>query len=214
MPFKPDPNATISSGELANRDATYMIVRFIHKDGPHRKESSTFGLSTSGDGLHAEEHFFKWCANSGNAAKLQQAFESGGRIMELLLTKSPCPKCTKLLIELARGLNGVNSKCGMDSMWITLVGMYKGINDPASKASLTQLHAQEPLIYLFAWSGKNADLFDPTDQVLINNIANFDDQASQSRQGTDVLKRTALLQQYFKTGLGMTYEESARIPTR
>jgi hypothetical protein len=71
MPFKPDPNATISSGELANRDATYMIVRFIHKDGPHRKESSTFGLSTSGGGCHAEDHFFNWCANAGNAATLQ-----------------------------------------------------------------------------------------------------------------------------------------------
>jgi hypothetical protein len=146
-----------------------MIVRFIHKDGPQRKESSTFGLSTSGGGLHAEEHFFNWCANPGNAAALQQAFESGGRIMELLLTKSPCPKCTRLLIELARGLNGVNSKCGMDSMWITLVGMYKGIGDAASQESLMQLHAQEPLIYLFAWSGKNADLLDPTDRVLIAN---------------------------------------------
>jgi hypothetical protein len=134
--------------------------------------------------------------------------------MELLLTKSPCPKCTSLLIELARGLNGVNSKCGMDKMLITLVGMHKGVNDPDSQASLMKLHEQEPLIYLFVWSGKNADPFDPTDRVLINNIANFDDQASQSRQGTDVLKRTALLQQYFKTGLGMTHEESPRIPTR
>jgi hypothetical protein len=214
MPFTPDPNAMISSGELANRDATYMIVRFIHKDGPHKKESSTFGLSTSGGGFHAEEHFFNWCANPGNKAALQQAFESGGRIMELLLTKSPCPRCTKLLIELARGLNGVNSKCGMDSMWITLVGMYKGINDAASQASLKQLHEQEPLIYLFAWCGKNADLFDPTDQVLVNNIANFDDQASQSRQGTDVLTRTTQLQQYLRTGLGMTHEESARLRTR
>jgi hypothetical protein len=214
MPFKPDPNATISSGELANRDATYMIVRFIHKDGPHKKESSTFGLSTSGDGCHAEEHFFNWCANAANKATLQQAFESGGRILELLLTKSPCAKCTKLLIDLAKGLNGVNSKCGMDSMWITLVGMYKGINDQASQACLTQLHAQEPLIYLFTWCGKNADLFDPTDQVLINNIANFDDQASPSRQGTDVLKRLEMLNNYLKKGLGIEHEEAGRIRTR
>src|SRR4051794_38064315 len=122
MPFIRDPNAMISSTELANRDATYMIVRFIHKDGPLKKQSSTFGLSTSGGGLHAEEHFFNWCANGDNAAILQGAFGSGGRILELLLTKSPCPNCTKLLIELARGLNGVNSRCGMDKMLITLVG--------------------------------------------------------------------------------------------
>jgi hypothetical protein len=213
MPFKPDPDAMISSAELANRDATYMIVRFIQRYGPNRRESSTFGLSTSGNGRHAEEDFVYWCGKPENRAALRQAFESGGRILELLLTKSPCPKCTKLLIELATKLNSLESKCGLDMMWITLVGMYKGINDSASQASLRLLHGQEPLIYLFIWSGRNADLFDPTDQVLFNNIANFDDQAPPSRQGTDVVARVGALHRYFKTGLGIDYEDAARIRT-
>jgi hypothetical protein len=208
MAFALDPNAMISSTELANRDETYMIVRFIQKDGPRKKLSSTFGLSKSGGGHHAEAHFFNWCTNPANAGTLQGAFENGGRILELLLTRSPCQDCTQLLIQLARNLNA-NPKWAMDKMLITMVGMYNGINNAGSQASMRQLLAEEPLIYIFAWSAKNADPFDQTERVLLNNVANFDDQANQ-RQGTDVLKRTQLLQQYFKTGLGISYEESAR----
>jgi hypothetical protein len=206
MAFVLDPNAMISSTELANRDETQMIVRFIQQDG--KKLSKTFGASKSGGGHHAEAHFVNWCNDPANAGTLQGAFERGGRILELLLTRSPCQDCTKLVIQLARDLNK-NPKWAMDKMLITMVGMYNGINNAGSQASMKQLLAEEPLIYIFAWSAKNADPFDRTERVLINNVAYFDDQATQ-RQGTDVLKRSNLLQEYFKTGLGISYEESAR----
>ena len=77
MGFVIDPNAYISSMELSNRDATYVLVRFKER---RTDAGLIFGKASSSGGLHAEQHLNNWCRNANNTNTLQNCFLKGGGV--------------------------------------------------------------------------------------------------------------------------------------